>query len=243
MKSEFDTFDRVFKPVGSDENLIKSLTMRKKDFIIRKTKYYTSIIYDNQEIIYRSKDKDYQFPINQMFLFNMVRKDAMKFLEENPNFEIPNKLPTNSTNLQYDNSYGEITGTDIDSAYWTIAYKIGIISERTYNKANEINAKVTKLASLAILGRTKAYFRYEKGEKIKEPILIYPKNEKLKDLYRAIRYNCYFIMGELAQILGSDFEAYRTDCIYYRDTRENRAIVHGFLDDNGFTYKQLVYED
>ena len=27
---------------------------------------------------------------------------------------------------------------------------------------------------------------------------------------------------ELAKLLGDEFEAYRTDCIYYRDTKKNR---------------------
>lgn len=50
-------------------------------------------------------------------------------------------------------------------------------------------------------------------------------------------------MGELAIILGNDFEAYRTDCIYYRDTPQNRKKVYDYLDERGFEYKQLVYAD
>jgi hypothetical protein len=41
--------------------------------------------------------------------------------------------------------------------------------------------------------------------------------------------------------LGKDFEAYRTDCIYYRDTMENRKKVYAYLDERGFEYKQLVF--
>jgi hypothetical protein len=50
-------------------------------------------------------------------------------------------------------------------------------------------------------------------------------------------------MQELAKMLGDDFEAYRTDCIYYRDSPENRQMVYDYLDNQGFTYKQLVFEE
>ena len=36
---------------------------------------------------------------------------------------------------------------------------------------------------------------------------------------------------------------YRTDCIYYRDTLDNRKIVHDYLFKNGFEFKQLVYDE
>jgi hypothetical protein len=49
------------------------------------------------------------------------------------------------------------------------------------------------------------------------------------------------MMGELSMVLGKDFEAYRTDCIYYRDTMENRKKVYAYLDERGFEYKQLVF--
>lgn len=241
---EIKTFERVFKPKGKDSNYALMLIQRKQDFVMRKTKYYTSIIHDNQEAIFPSKDKDHNFPINQLWLFNAVRMDALKFLKNNPDFEMRTKLPTNVTNVEYDNSYGEITGTDIDSAYWTIAYRMGIISERTYKKANENpSAKPTKLASLAVLGRTKAYHVYSKGEKQKEPLLVNPEHDKLRDIYRMIRYECYSYMSELARQLGKDFEAYRTDCIYYRDTKKNREIVYSYLDLCGFSYKQLVFDE
>ena len=58
-----------------------------------------------------------------------------------------------------------------------------------------------------------------------------------------IRYRCYQMMNEIAQILGNEFEAYRTDCIYYRDTKENRELVQNYLKEHGFDFKQLVYGD
>jgi hypothetical protein len=243
MANHFDVYERVFKPVGKDKILIDRLVATKRDFVLRKTKYYTSLIYDGIETIYPSKDKDHSFPPNQMWLFNSVKRDALKFIENNPNLEIPNKLPTNATNIEYDATYGAITGTDIESAYWTIAFKLGILSESTYEKANAKDFKMTKLASLAILGRVRAYHKYENGEKVKEPIIIQPDHDKLKDIYRIIRFSCYMHMGKISQLLGKDFEAYRTDCIYYRDSIKNRNKVYDYLQSEGFSFKQLIYDE
>ena len=43
-----------------------------------------------------------------------------------------------------------------------------------------------------------------------------------------------------ADLLGEDFICYKTDCIYYRDTAENRELVQSYLDSVGLEWKQLV---
>jgi hypothetical protein len=40
-------------------------------------------------------------------------------------------------------------------------------------------------------------------------------------------------------MLGKDFIAYKTDCIYYVDTEKNRNLVNDYFDKNDLTYKQL----
>ena len=42
-------------------------------------------------------------------------------------------------------------------------------------------------------------------------------------------------------MLGEDFESWNTDCIYYRDSKKNREIVHGFFDMHNMLYKQLAF--
>jgi hypothetical protein len=44
-------------------------------------------------------------------------------------------------------------------------------------------------------------------------------------------------------MLGGEFDAYRTDCIYYRNTPENITLVHDYLNQHGFFYKQLEFEE
>jgi hypothetical protein len=118
---------------------------------------------------------------------------------------------------------------------------MGGISEKLFLKCNKPSYKVVRLASLAILGRVTAYESYVEGRKLDEKVVVPSKDERLKTLYRSIRYKCYEMMGELAMLLGNDFEAYRTDCIYYRDTIENRQKVYDYLKQRKFEFKQLVY--
>ena len=211
---------------------------------MRETSYMTTLIYDNQEITYPKKND--KFPLNQLWIFRSVKSDAEKLAKDIDEgkvvFNMPEKYPVNRTNLQYDDSYGVLTGTDINSAYWTIARNLNIISEKTYQKAQGEDTKVTRLASLAILGRDMAFNEYEAGE-LKKDRRILTGNKALQSFYKAIRYTCYLHMNNIAEILGDDFDAYRTDCIYYRDTPQNRQKVYDYLDQYDFYYKQLEFDE
>jgi hypothetical protein len=46
-------------------------------------------------------------------------------------------------------------------------------------------------------------------------------------------------MRELADLLGDDFVAYKTDCIYYLHTSENIRKVKDFLDKKKLDYKMV----
>jgi hypothetical protein len=71
----------------------------------------------------------------------------------------------------------------------------------------------------------------------------YPKkeNKAMKLIYKDIRLSCFFMMYELSILLGENFESWNTDCIYYRDSFENRKLVHDFFDMHNMLYKQLTY--
>jgi hypothetical protein len=241
-KDQLDIVTQVFKKNANYEILLDRLKKSKKDFFFRKTNYMVSVVTDGVEYVYkpRVKANNINFATNQLWIFNAVKLDVMRYLETNPNFKLPQKLPVNVTNYDYDDSYGEVTGTDVNSAYWVIAYNLGIISERLMEKCKESKFKVVRLASLAVLGRSFTYENYKEGVKSSN-LTIEAEDDRLKSIYRWIRYKCYEMMGELSMVLGKDFEAYRTDCIYYRDTMENRKKVYAYLDERGFEYKQLVF--
>ena len=243
-KDKLMVVEREAKIYKSPKMLLDKLKRNKRDFLVRDTPFMTSLVYDGKEIIYTNKSMI--FPPSQLWIFNNVRMDAERFAkgvdEGTIKFEMPEKRQTNVTNINYDDSYGTITGTDVNSAYWTIAKHLGIISEKTYTKASDEFYKVTRLAALAILGRTMVFKEYKGGVLQKDPRLL-EGSKSIRDFYRAIRYKCYEHMNNIATLLGDDFDAYRTDCIYYRDTEENRKKVYDYLDEHGFNYKQLVFEE
>lgn len=243
-KDVFNILERDVKFGGNSQNLIKTLQRNKRDFYVRETAFMTSLIYDGKEVVFTKRNS--AFPANQLWIFQAVNRDASALAKKieagEVQFEMPERLPVNRTNFNYDDSVGNITGTDINSAYWTIANRLGVISDALYQKLQSDDTKVVKLAALAILGRDMAFNQFKEGHIVKDKSVVQG-NKMLKEFYKAIRYTCYLHMHNIAELLGNEFDAYRTDCIYYRDTEENKHKVYGYLDEHGFYYKQLVFEE
>lgn len=235
--------EKFFRPTKHPKVLIEQLKRQKKSFYVRETSNISQIIVDGAEINYVKKSDNPLFPPSQLFIFKMVNDDARRWASMNPDFQGNVKFPTNTYNFDYDLEHGEITGTDIASAYWYIAHKIGLISNRTFLKLLPPKYKTTKLASLAVLGRQMVFDVYEEGKKLPEKAVLQEKNQALIDVYRHVRYECYRHMIEMARYLGRDFLCYKTDCIYYRDTAKNRKIVYDYLDSEGLDYNQVIYDE
>ena len=47
-------------------------------------------------------------------------------------------------------------------------------------------------------------------------------------------------MYECSVLLGDDFDCWKTDCIYYRDTPENVEKVTAYFTSKDMLFKQLV---
>jgi hypothetical protein len=224
----------------SCKRVIKRLIGGKQNFLMRSGSEVTEIIYGKKHFMYASANKN--IPSNKLFLFKMVKRDALKFTEKNPIIVLPPKQKTQNYNLNYDETKGVITGTDLNHAFWRIAYVKGYISEKTYLKGLEDdNSKTARLATLGVLGTQKSYDEYREGEFF-QTIVKRKQDQSLLMVYKDIRYTCYYMMYVLSQKLGDDFESWATDCIYYRDSPENRKLVHDFFDAHGMLYKQLSFE-
>ena len=48
-------------------------------------------------------------------------------------------------------------------------------------------------------------------------------------------------MKDVSELLGDDFYAWKTDCIYYRESLSNIKAVQDYFDKYNLTYKQLGY--
>lgn len=255
---------RTFKT--GHERMKKRLDAQRIQYYIRESTNFCEIMYDNNHYIYV---KDPLFKSKFLFIFNMVSNDVKEYLQKNKEpIMMPPRHHVNFYNYNYDNSHGVITGTDARGAYWTIAKNLGFISEKTYLKGfidipedlkreaqtnvrkaerylkmeDDIRyLKVARNAALSTLG-TEKKFNVIKDGKLKDTKIVRTGDDKMRDVYTAIRLNCYNLMYQIAELLGEDFESWKTDCIYYRDTEANRKKVQEFLSAKGFEFKQLVFD-
>ena len=229
---------RQFKNFSSDRTF-KRLVGGKHSFLIRKGSEVNQIIHGKNHYLFATPNRN--FPKNKLFLFKKVSDDVKKYLSQNSIIDLPPKKNTQDFNLEYDVNNGVITGTDLDHAYWRIAYVKGYISKNTYEHGiKDERSKSIRLATLGVLGTEQKFDRYENGEYV-ETIIHRRENKLMKTVYKDIRYTCFYMMYEIALMLGEDFESWNTDCIYYRDSKKNREIVNSFFDMHNMLYKQLAF--
>ena len=204
---------------------------------LRVGNFSSEIIWDGKSYMFPTKGdaKSYR---KGLFLFGMVRKDAKAFIKNGGNVNVPKKYPVNDYNQNFSKLEEKMTGTDLNHAYWRIAFNLGIISKNTYFKGLDEEYKIVRLSALSTLGKGKDYFVIKDGI-ITEQVVKIGLNEEMDNLYKAIRYTCYKYMQNIKKLLKNDFICYRTDCVYYVDTKENRKLVREYFKKEKMSYKQL----
>ncbi len=221
---------------GSPDPHLKLLNRKKSNYFLKQTTETTIIIVHKTKFVYTHSTS---FPRNKLFLFKLVKDDAKKWVAGRDKIELPPETKSIKYNLNYDDSYGKITGTDINHAYWRIAFIKGIINERTYAYGLDPSCKALRLATISVLGKQRKYIKYVNGYK-QEFVTVDKGNEKLQVVYNYVRRYCYGLMKELSDLLGDDFDCWKTDCVYYRETEENIKKVHDFLNSKEIEFKQLT---
>lgn len=237
MEVNLKELPRQYKRVRIDRK-IKTLKNCKSDFLIRLGSECNELVFDGKHTLYQTANKN--FPSKFMYLFNLVQTDAKKYLQKNPIVDVSPKVPVTYYNFKYDHEKGTLTGTDLDHAFWRIAYVKGYISKKTYDRALDERAKAIRLASLSVLGSEKVFQRFVNGE-FYENVVTRKNDPQLQSIYQDIRYSCYYMMHEISILLGQEFDCWKTDCIYYRDTEANRKIVQSYFEEREMLFKQLVY--
>jgi hypothetical protein len=227
---------RVYSKTKVDR-FYNRLVKGKGNFLIRFGSECNELIFDNAHNVFSTANKNFDNKL--LCLFNMVQSDVKNFLKIYPYIDIPPKVNTTEYNYKYDDEVGKLTATDLDHAFWRIAYVKGYITKKTYIKGLPTSGKAIRLASLSVLGRGKKFDKYVDG-KFVQNIVVKEPDTTLKKVYVDIRYSCYYMMYELSQLLKNDFESWKTDCIYYRDTPENRKIVHTYFEEREMLFKQLI---
>lgn len=215
--------------------LLTRLASKKANGYYRKGSFATDIIWQGRRFVFPDIKKSAH---KNVWIFNSVVYDVRNYTSEN-NVKEKKQLPVNHWNAKNNNYRGKITATDLDHAYWRVAFLEGYISKRLYLKGLKLNDKSLRLASLANLSSVKEFQIIENG-------VITDKTAKMKydpilnKIYNNIRYTCYQYMMECARLLGDDFICYKTDCIYYKDSQSNRMMVQDYLTSVGMLWKQLV---
>lgn len=202
----------------------------------RQGSYSDEIIWQNRRFIFTSAKKSIA---NNMWVFRAVMRDVKNFLNVSRISEKP-ILPVNYWNPKLKPNWrGKVTATDIDHAYWRIAFLMGALTPKLYEKGLLVKDKSIRLAALANLSSNKQYQVVVNGEVTSKTVTL-TYDPIMHKVYNNIRYTCYEHMMNLAELLGNEFICYKTDCIYYKDKKKNRELVQVYLDSVDLYWKQLV---
>ena len=118
---------KYVKSVSAD-SYVSRLVDSKLSFSVRKASECTEIILDDKHIVFASQNN---FPKKKIYLFNTVKNQVIKWLSKNE-LDMPPKNTSIKYNYDYDTDEGVMCGTDLNHAYWRIAYLYGMITEKTY---------------------------------------------------------------------------------------------------------------
>lgn len=214
------------------DTLLKNYQILKKTFKLRKSANYVELITSSGQRLFHNKSDKFR---GGLYLFQMVKRDVEKYIEAHGEVEPYDELPVNYFNTEYNIDDATI-GLDINNAYWSVAFLKGYISKKTYQKGIEKEGlKAIRLSSLSSLGKKRVYQCYIDGlyshdEEMRGDII-------LEKVYLDIRFSTYGVMYEIAQGLGNDFCCWKTDCIFFKDTEENRNFVRESIESYGLECK------
>jgi hypothetical protein len=217
------------------KTVLERLKGKKGIAYYRKGSFSDEIIWQNRKFLFPSAKKKVAAG---MWVFRSVMNDVRQYIADK-RIKAKQRLPVNFWNEKLRSYEGKITATDVNHAYWRIAYLEGVISDKTYKKGLLIKDKSIRLAALANLASSKEYQVIKDGELTQKTVIL-KYDPILQKVYNNIRYTCYEHMMIMANILKDDFICYKTDCIYYVDKPENRKNVQDYLDVFGLEWKQLI---
>ena len=228
-----------FHPKCKEKFFLKLISNYNGDAYYRKGQFANEIIWDGISYMFPTDKKANYRKMNKgSFLYRLVRNDAKAYISSGRKPPKVKSYPVNEYNDKFNQLEKKMTATDVQHAYWRIAFNLGVISENTYRKGLDEDLKVVRLSALSTLGSGKDYQLIKDG-KIVDSFVLIGEDRIFHDLYSAIRYTCFKHMQKLKSMLGDDFIAYRTDCIYYVDSLENRKMVNDYFTKHNLETVQL----
>lgn len=137
-----------------------------------------------------------------------------------------------SHNFKKDIMYEAVINIDLKSAYATVLYNKGFITEDTFKYLSRI-PKLDRLASVGMLAGKKYIFSYDENNKL----IHY---EKTVSQYEGFFYYCVQetekIMNEIQLICGEDYLFTWVDGVYMKADTANLLEVENYLNTLNFPY-------
>ena len=217
--------------------IMRSIVVNKKRAMIRETDSGFEIIVGKMQFVDYRDPTTFAYFKKHGYIFGLVANCARDYCKKYDVVPPKKSVPAQHIGNALKHHRGKpVAQTDISHAYWRIAFQMGVLSEKVYEKGLQIPQKWTKLAALSNLSSDKVYIQYHDGKMTtKRVVKVAP--ETYKVLYGNIRNECYRHMQNIKKLLGSNFLRYNTDAVFYVDTPRNRKLVQGYLDEAGFQYK------
>lgn len=169
-----------------------------------------------------------------------VIKQANKFTKEHGILEHEISTTYKSNNRAFVDYFmrggREVVAVDVKACYWTIAYEMGIINEKTFNKY--FDEKELRLTAIGNLKKPTTSSVYKKGKPIKGSNLYFANpNEWVWDY---IVYRTYKLFEEVDEAVGNEVFLFKTDCFFAAS--KHKAKIEEVLDRNGFGYRSEIYD-
>lgn len=131
----------------------------------------------------------------------------------------------------------DVTELDVNSAYWNLAYKYGILNKELYTKGLQQN-KVCRLVALGALATTKEKFQFD-GHQFESIDL--NRNEQTRSMFFYVAYRLGEMMHELIQQIGHEnFYLYWVDAIFIKKSLKDYVI--DYFSNHNLELKEKVCE-
>lgn len=122
---------------------------------------------------------------------------------------------------------------DIDHAYWRIAYKLGYIDKKTYERYLDKKYKLLRNIGLASIISPIILEIYENGNL---KLQITENRDIYNIIYKNIRHTCFNILEDIKKEIGvNNLVSYRIDGVIVKEGYEKKVIE--ILNKKDFSYK------
>lgn len=221
----------------------------KVDFVLKQDSSTKSIEWGDKIIQFRNfeVEKDRANRSEGFHLTKLVKKDVLKFIEDNPS-QVDGQEPLTS-DIYLEIAKGNIEAlkknegkiiysVDINDCYWDTAFKMGFISSLTYYKGlQKKDWKTGRNAAIGSLGKNLVVSKYENGQLVSSEVDL--EGQKLSMVREKVISHVHEAFLALLKRLDTDWLMYFTDCVYVPYNRITE--VQEYFKELGYQSKVEAY--